>query len=68
MSKWLIPSHDQDERVALADLAARLDLVATGGSDDHGELTDDRIGVESTGGEAFERLISAAHGVPVITA
>ncbi|HET9898286.1 MAG TPA: PHP domain-containing protein [Streptosporangiaceae bacterium] len=60
------PSHEQDERLALADLAARLDLVSTGGSDDHGELTADRIGVECTSGEAFERLVSAAHGAPVI--
>lgn len=61
------PSHDFAERQALTDLAARLDLVASGGSDDHGELTDDRIGAESIGREAFERLISAAHGTPVIS-
>ncbi len=59
------PNHDPDERVALAELAARLDLVATGGSDDHGELTGDRIGSEATGGEAFGRLIGGAAGAPV---
>ncbi len=61
------PSHDEAERIALHDLAHRLDLVPTGGSDDHGELTQDRIGVESTGAEAFERLMSAATGAPVIS-
>jgi 3',5'-nucleoside bisphosphate phosphatase len=61
------PSHDEAQRAVLTDLARQLDLVATGGSDDHGELTNDRIGVESTGALAFERLMSAATGVPVIT-
>ena len=59
------PNHGEAERLALADLAARLDLVATGGSDDHGEFTGDRIGSETTSGEAFARLIGAANGVPV---
>jgi 3',5'-nucleoside bisphosphate phosphatase len=60
------PSHEQAERHALTDLATRLDLVASGGSDDHGELTDDRIGTEFVGGEAFERLIAGARGASVI--
>ncbi len=60
------PSHDSAERQVLADLAANLNLVAAGGSDDHGELTDDRIGSEYVGAESFERLVEAAHGAPVI--
>jgi 3',5'-nucleoside bisphosphate phosphatase len=61
------PDHDDDERRRLAGLAANLGLVATGGSDDHGELTGDRIGVESTDDDQFERLISGATGASVIT-
>jgi 3',5'-nucleoside bisphosphate phosphatase len=61
------PDHDEGERRQLAGLAARLGLVATGGSDDHGELTGDRIGVESTPGPELERLLSGASGTPLIT-
>jgi 3',5'-nucleoside bisphosphate phosphatase len=61
------PDHDEPEREELATLASRLDLVASGGSDDHGELTGDRIGTEWTGGAGFDRLISAASGASVIT-
>ena len=60
------PSHELPERTALADLATRLNLVASGGSDDHGELTGDRIGVESVDAEAFGRLLGAATGASVI--
>lgn len=61
------PDHDDAERRRLAGLAAKLGLVATGGSDDHGELTGDRIGAETTDDAQFERLISAATGASVIT-
>ncbi len=61
------PGHDETERRQLAGLAAKLGLVATGGSDDHGELTGDRIGVDWTQGEEFERLISSATGTWLIT-
>jgi predicted metal-dependent phosphoesterase TrpH len=59
------PDHDHAERVRLTALAARLDLVGTGGSDDHGSLTGHRIGCEVTAPEAYERLgARAAHQPP----
>jgi 3',5'-nucleoside bisphosphate phosphatase len=61
------PDHCEAERKQLAGLVAKLGLVATGGSDDHGELTGDRIGAESTGADAFERLLAGATGASVIT-
>lgn len=61
------PDHSEAERNRLAGVVARLGLVATGGSDDHGELTGDRIGAESTGADAFERLLAGATGTSVIT-
>jgi predicted metal-dependent phosphoesterase TrpH len=61
------PGHDADKREALSDLVRSLGLAATGGSDDHGEFTGDRIGCEYTSGEAFQRLIAGAVGTPVIT-
>ena len=61
------PDHREAERQLLAGVVAKLGLVATGGSDDHGELTGDRIGTESTGADAFERLLAGATGASVIT-
>jgi 3',5'-nucleoside bisphosphate phosphatase len=60
------PGHDAAKRAELADLVRALGLVATGGSDDHGEFTGDRIGTEYTGGYEFERLVAGATGAPVI--
>ncbi|MCP2336499.1 PHP domain-containing protein [Actinomadura rupiterrae] len=54
------PDHAPDDRAALRVLAAELGLVGTGASDDHGELTGDRIGCETTAPEAYERLLGAA--------
>lgn len=62
------PDHDHSQRAELRDLADRLGLVATGGSDDHGELTGDRIGTEWTEPENLARLLGAATGASVITA
>jgi predicted metal-dependent phosphoesterase TrpH len=61
------PDHDHSQRVKLRGVASSLGLVATGGSDDHGELTGDRIGQESTGGAEYERLLAGASGALVIT-
>jgi predicted metal-dependent phosphoesterase TrpH len=61
------PDHEHPQRDALRALAGRLGLVATGGSDDHGELTGDRIGSEWTEPENLARLLGAATGVSVIT-
>lgn len=56
------PQHDQAERVRLRALAADLDLVASGGSDDHGSLTGYRIGTETAPAGAYQRLLAAAAG------
>jgi predicted metal-dependent phosphoesterase TrpH len=60
------PDHGEPERSALLALAADLGLVATGGSDDHGTLTGHRIGAETTGGDAFARLVSQATGSGIV--
>jgi 3',5'-nucleoside bisphosphate phosphatase len=54
------PDHDPDERARLAALAAGLGLVATAGSDDHGDFTGDRLGTETMDLAAYERLVSRA--------
>jgi 3',5'-nucleoside bisphosphate phosphatase len=60
------PDHDVNQRRLLEGLAARLGLVASGGSDDHGELTGYRIGSDTIAADACERLLSRATGdVPV---
>jgi 3',5'-nucleoside bisphosphate phosphatase len=56
------PDHDFAERERLEALAARLDLVTTGGSDDHGGLTGYRIGCETTAPEQYERLVARMPG------
>jgi len=56
------PDQDHAERHRLAALAASLDLVPTGGSDDHGSLTGHRIGCETTSAEAYQRLLSRMPG------
>jgi 3',5'-nucleoside bisphosphate phosphatase len=62
------PQHDERERAALSELANRLELVATGGSDDHGALTGYRIGTEVAPDGAYERLIENATGAVPVTA
>jgi 3',5'-nucleoside bisphosphate phosphatase len=54
------PDHDEAERARLRVLAADLGLVVTGGSDDHGNLTGHRLGVETTSPAAFEELMALA--------
>jgi 3',5'-nucleoside bisphosphate phosphatase len=61
------PDHDAGQRGQLQAIAASLQLVSTGGSDDHGELTGDRIGTETTAADQLERLIGSATGAAVIT-
>ncbi len=56
------PDQDHPQRMELQALADRLGLVASGGSDDHGQLTGYRIGSEAIAAEAYERLISQATG------
>jgi 3',5'-nucleoside bisphosphate phosphatase len=63
------PQHDEREREGLTELAQRLGLVVSGGSDDHGELTGYRIGTEIAPEGAYERLIEQASGAsPVVAA
>jgi len=52
------PDHDAAERSRLGALAAGLDLVPSGGSDDHGSLTGHRIGAETCPPESYERLMA----------
>jgi len=61
------PDHDPEQRDQLLTVARRLGLAATGGSDDHGELTGDRIGCEATGAEDLDALLQRATGAAVIT-
>jgi len=60
------PDQSGTERAGLLALADDLDLVATGGSDDHGDLTGHRIGCETTGADAYHALLArtAATGPP----
>ncbi len=61
------PDHDEEQRNRLRAVVSGLDLAATGGSDDHGQLTGDRVGCECTGQDDLEQLLAAASGTPVIT-
>ena len=58
------PDQSDAERARLLALAHDLDLVATGGSDDHGSLTGYRLGCEITPAEAYRDLLSRAPGGP----
>jgi 3',5'-nucleoside bisphosphate phosphatase len=62
------PQHDERERHVLTELARRLGLVASGGSDDHGELTGYRLGTEIAPDGAYERLVEQATGAIPVTA
>ena len=52
------PDHDQAQRSRLGALATRLDLVPTGGSDDHGSLTGHRLGSQTCPPVSYERLVA----------
>jgi predicted metal-dependent phosphoesterase TrpH len=56
------PDQDQAQRAQLQALAGHLNLVASGGSDDHGELTGYRIGSDTISPDEYERLLSLASG------
>ncbi|MDR2984474.1 MAG: PHP domain-containing protein, partial [Nocardiopsaceae bacterium] len=61
------PDHDEEGREHLLTVTRGLGLAATGGSDDHGELTGDRIGSEATGQDDLDALLARASGAAVIT-
>src|SRR5204863_9943995 len=58
------PDQSEAERARLLALAHDLDLVATGGSDDHGSLTGFRLGCETTSAAAYQDLRSRVPGHP----
>ena len=62
------PQHDDRQRAALGELASRLGLVASGGSDDHGALTGFRIGTVLAPDGAYEQLVERATGAVPVTA
>jgi 3',5'-nucleoside bisphosphate phosphatase len=62
------PQQDEQERSRLSELASRLGLVASGGSDDHGALTGFRIGSEVAPEGAYEQFVSLASGAAPLTA
>jgi hypothetical protein len=61
------PDQGPAERAELQALASRLGLIASGGSDDHGELTGYRIGSATITPDAYEALISQATGASPVT-
>lgn len=62
------PDQDEAQRSKLAHLAAELDLMMTGGSDDHGTLTGHRIGCETVPPQAYQQLVARATGSVPVTA
>ncbi len=62
------PQQNEGERGRLLALCARLALVASGGSDDHGELTGYRIGSEVVPDGGYEQLAGRATGASPLTA
>jgi len=61
------PDHNQEERSHLTALAAELDVVVSGGSDDHGGLTGYRIGCDTIAPQAYERLVTQAAGAAPVS-
>ncbi|MFY1675041.1 PHP domain-containing protein [Plantactinospora sp. WMMB334] len=59
--------HSPAERDAVRALAGELGLLVTGSSDFHGTHKTVRLGAHTTGTEAYERIVAAASGVPVLT-
>jgi predicted metal-dependent phosphoesterase TrpH len=62
------PDHPAGTRAALRDVAARLGLLATGSSDDHGSLTGHRLGCETTAPAVWEALRERATGAAPVAA
>lgn len=58
--------HSAAEREHVRALAGRLGLVVTGSSDFHGTHKTVRLGEFTTAPEAYEKIVSAATGVPVL--
>lgn len=60
------PSHNGRQTRHWRGVAADLDVVVTGSSDDHGSLTGRRLGCRTTDPEAFERLTAPATGAELL--
>ncbi|WP_203796626.1 PHP domain-containing protein [Actinoplanes couchii] len=58
--------HSPAERAEIRALAERLGLVVTGSSDFHGSHKTVRLGAFTTDPAAYEKIVSAATGVPVL--
>jgi len=58
--------HTPTERTQMRALAGRLGLVVTGSSDFHGTHKTVRLGAFETDPEAYEKIVAAATGVPVL--
>jgi len=61
------PDHDHSERTRLTQLATELNLVMTGGSDDHGAFNDSGLGSETTPPDQYQRLLALATGARPVT-
>ncbi len=58
--------HSPAERAEMRELAGSLGLVVTGSSDFHGTHKTVRLGAFRTAPEAYEKIVAAASGVPVL--
>jgi predicted metal-dependent phosphoesterase TrpH len=58
--------HSPEQRIAVRALAERLGLVVTGSSDFHGTHKTVQLGAFGTTESAYERIVAAASGVPVL--
>lgn len=58
--------HSPAERAEVQALADQLGLVVTGSSDFHGSHKTVKLGAFTTAPEAYEKIVSAATGVPVL--
>lgn len=61
------PQQDDHQRGLVRGLASALHLVPSGGSDDHGELTGFRIGVETAPEGSYQALVEQATGATPVT-
>jgi len=61
------PDHDLSERKRLTQLATELNLVMTGGSDDHGAFNASGLGSETTPPDQYQRLLAMATGARPVT-
>jgi 3',5'-nucleoside bisphosphate phosphatase len=61
------PQQDERKRGRLTELAHALGLVGSGGSDDHGAITEFRIGSEIAPEHAYRELLDRASGAEPVT-